>query len=140
MFNSLIALYKERQINKAKTMVKVAAIEILKDWCLDKFGYIDSFTCCEIYRKCRNTPKPKALTSIVLSAYRVAFVHHMNAKHNINVRENDSFFINTMASLNVGSLTSLRLQWLHFIIDTITEELKHETIYWDATGDTHSLL
>lgn len=138
MFNSLIALYKEHQINEAKTMVKVAAIEILKDWCLAKFGYTDSFTCCEIYRKCRNTPK--VLTSIVLSAYRVAFVHHMNAKHNINVRENDSFFISTMANLNVDSYTSLRMQWLQFIIDTITEELKHEPIYWDTTGDSPSLL
>lgn len=117
MFNTLIALYKEQQINKAKTTVKVAAIEILKDWCLDKFEYTDSFTCCEIYRKCSNTTKPKVLTSIVLSEYRVAFVQHMNAKHNINVRENDSFFISTMANLNVGSITSLRLQWLQFIIE-----------------------
>lgn len=36
--------------------------------------------------------------------------------------------------------TYFRTLWLNFIIDTITEELKHEPIYWDTTGDSPSLL
>lgn len=130
-----------------------AAAYILENANGDILGCSTSFTCTQIINM---SNLPSRAAHHLLDELQNLFIDYLIEKEVlvdsavIEYCRDTNFFINNLVDRVGGGVVLpngvskpyayFRTLWLNFIIVTITEELKYETIYWDATGDTHSLL